>query len=117
MKVLDSMDENLKTLDEFNKRLKAFDTILKEMEEWNKQGRTRMDDLLKPGTNMLPEERVMYTMELQGDIEQQIEKHKKQDEEWGQIQPSKDGEKTEFAEVTCHCHALLYLILIYSTVC
>ncbi len=42
------------------------------MEKWNQEGRKRMDDLLKPGTNMLPEERVMYTMELQSDIEGQV---------------------------------------------
>ena len=69
------------------------------MEDWNVAGRKRMDDLLKPGTNMLPEERVMYTMELQSDIEAQIAKHEKQAEEWAQIQPTKDAEKTEDAEV------------------
>ncbi len=43
-----------------------------EMENWNADGRKRMDDLLKPAKEMLPEERVMYTMELQSDIEGQV---------------------------------------------
>lgn len=99
MKVLDNMDERLKFLDDFNKKLKEFDQVLKDMEEWNAKGRQRMDDLLKPGTNMLPEERVMYTMELQSDIAVQIDKHKEHDELWKSLMPSQDNEKSEQAEV------------------
>ncbi len=70
------------------------------MEQWNKDGRTRMDDLLKPGTSMLPEERVMYTMELQSDVEGQIEKHGNMMKQWEEeLKPTQEDEKSEEAEV------------------
>ena len=100
MKILDSMDEKLKGLDEFIKKLKDFDKVLKEMEAWNVAGRKRMDDLLNPPKPLLPEERVMYTMELQSDIEAEIAKHAKHAEEWKTIEPTEDAEKTDEAAVS-----------------
>lgn len=98
MKILDSMDEKLKNLDEFIKKLKDFDKVLKEMETWNVDGRKRMDDLLNPPKPLLPEERVMYTMELQSDIEAEIAKHAKHnDEVWKSIEPTEAAEKTDEA--------------------
>ena len=49
---------------------------------------------------MLPEERVMYTMELQSDISVQIDKHAKHDEEWKTLAPAQDNEKSEMADVS-----------------
>ena len=89
------MDE----LKQFNEDLKKFSTALKDMEEWNLNGRTRMDDLLKPGTSLLPEERVMYTMELQSDIEQQLTKHEELGKDWQKLKPQKEAESSSFSEV------------------
>ena len=59
-----------------------------------------MDELLKPTKSMLPEERVMVTMELQGDIEAQIKKHADLMLEWDKIQPTEAGEKGEHSDVS-----------------
>ena len=83
----------------FNEDLKIFSTGLSAMEEWNSKGRARMDDLLKPGTNLLPEERVMYTMELQSDIEQQLVKREELGENWEVLKPQHDKEITTFSQV------------------
>eukprot|EP00095_Tigriopus_kingsejongensis_P009110 maker-scaffold150_size309978-snap-gene-1.12 protein:Tk09110 transcript:maker-scaffold150_size309978-snap-gene-1.12-mRNA-1 annotation:"muscle-specific protein 300" len=98
MSILDRMDERLTNLDDFIKRLKAFDVSLKELEKWNAEGRTRMNELLNPPKPLLPEERVMYTMELQSDVEVQLDKHRKHGEEWDQIKPTEGPEKTDEAE-------------------
>lgn len=78
-----------------------FIQTVKELEEWLVTGRKRMDDLLKPEANMLPEERVMFTMELQSDIEEQIKKHGAVTEVWNSIQPTEPGEKSDESDVRC----------------
>ncbi len=99
LKILDSMDEKLKVLDAFNKSLKELETAVKEMETWLVDGRKRMDDLLKPPQPILPEERVMYTMELQSDTENQIKKHTEVFAEWEKIKPTEKHEESAEAEV------------------
>ncbi len=79
--------------------LDLYNLYLQELEQWNKDGRQRMDDLLKPGANLLPEERVMYTMELQSDIEAQIEKRTKHEELWSKVEPKEKAEESEPAQV------------------
>jgi hypothetical protein len=46
MSILDSMDEKLKTITEFNVQLKEFDTIMNELAAWLGVGRKRMDELV-----------------------------------------------------------------------
>ncbi len=80
------------------------------MEQWNQEGRKRMDDLLKPGATMLPEERVMYTMELQSDVEAQVEKHAKLQGEWDAgLKPTQEEEKSERMEVGARDGKVHYL--------
>lgn len=104
MNICNSMDEKLKNLDEFNKSLKVFDTRVSDQEKWMLNGRKRMDDLLKPPAPMLPEERVMVTMELQGDVEAQIKAHGEIMEEWQKLQPTEPGEKGEQSDVSLLVH-------------
>ena len=100
MEICNSMDEKLKGLDEFNNRLKAFDGRVSEQEKWMVDGRKRMDELIKPSAPLAPEERVMVTMELQGDVEGQIKAQGEIMKEWDQIQPSEPGEKGEASDVS-----------------
>ena len=44
--ILDSMDEKLKTIAEFNVQIKEFDTIMNELAAWLGVGRKRMDELV-----------------------------------------------------------------------
>ncbi len=82
-------------IDNLNNFLKA----LNDKEKWNMEGRTRMDDLLKPGSNLLPEERVMYTMELQGDIENQLKQTEQLCQDWKCLEPTCENEKSSNSEV------------------
>lgn len=94
-----NIDEKLVTIDEFNKSFKTYVTMTKELQEWLLDGRKRMDSLLKPEKNLLPEERVMYTMELQSDIEDQIKKFGQQQEMWQSLKPTTDAESSDESQV------------------
>jgi tape measure domain-containing protein len=50
LSILNSMDEKLKMIDEFNAQLKEFDKITKELADWLGVGRKRMDELVNLGT-------------------------------------------------------------------
>ncbi len=89
-------------MDDFNKSFKSYLTISKELEDWLQQGRQRMDSLLKPEKNLLPEERVMYTMELQSDIEEQVKKYEQHQEMWQSLKPTTDAENSEESQVRMH---------------
>ena len=60
------------------------------MDSWLQNGQKRLESLLKPDKDLLPEERVILTMELQSDIEQEILKTKKCKEIWISIEPDRD---------------------------
>ena len=60
------------------------------LDSWLQNGQKRLESLLKPDKDLLPEERVMLTMELQSDIEQEILKTKKCKEIWISIEPERD---------------------------
>lgn len=100
MTILDRIDEKLQNINDFIKRLQAFNLQLGELEAWNKEGRQRMNDLLEPSKPLLPEERVMYTMELQSDVEVQLNKHQTHEDEWNQIKPTDSTEQSSEAEVS-----------------
>jgi hypothetical protein len=99
MEILLTIDNNLKLIDEFNKCFKSYLSSVNEQHEWLKEGRKRMDSLLKPEATLPPEERVMLTMELQSDIEGTVAKFKQLNEIWMSIQPSAEKEKSEESEV------------------
>ena len=46
MSILDSMDEKLKMIGEFNVQLIEFDKVMNELAAWLGVGRKRMDDLV-----------------------------------------------------------------------
>lgn len=98
LKIVDSMDEKLKGLDEFNKQLVEYNLKVKELEAWLAVGRKRMDELLNPPAPIQAEERVMATMEFQAEVTKQIDEHKLQAEKWEMLQPTEAGEDTPEAQ-------------------
>jgi hypothetical protein len=46
MSLLESMDEKLKMINDFNVQLKEFEQTMKELAEWLGVGRKRMDELV-----------------------------------------------------------------------
>jgi len=64
---------------------------------------------LKPDKDLLPEERVMMTMELQSDIEQQIIKMRSCEEIWSSITPESE-EVSDFSQVKINHHNFVSLL-------
>ena len=74
----------------YNESKKFIFKLFRILESWLENGRERLNALLKPDKDLLPEERVMLTMELQSDIEQKISKMKSCEEIWKSIAPEAD---------------------------
>jgi len=93
---LDTIDERIKQLDEFNGLFKDFDAVVKEFEAWLGVGRKRMDDLITPPKELDPQERVMQTMELQTDTQLQVENFGEKMTYWDQtLAPQEPAENTD----------------------
>jgi hypothetical protein len=98
LSILESMDEKLKMINDFNGQLKEFEQNMKELAEWLGVGRKRMDELIKPAAPISAEDRVVQTMELLSDCKTQAEKLTKHMEKWSELQPSASGENTAEAQ-------------------
>ena len=46
LSILNSMDEKLKTIEEFNSKIKEFDKVMTELTAWLGVGRKRMEELV-----------------------------------------------------------------------
>ena len=94
--VNDHIDEMLKEVDEFNKKLKEYVKIIEELETWTKVGRERLEELLKPTVPITEQEKVVMTMELGDDIQTQMEIYQKQSLLWmSELAPEVDTEESQ----------------------
>jgi len=90
MEIIKKLDEKLQNINNFNISFATYQEDIRLLDSWLQKGQKRLDSLLKPDKDLLPEERVMLTMELQSDIEQEILKTKKCEEIWISIEPERD---------------------------
>jgi len=91
-----NIDDKLATIDAFNGKLKVYIEEVTKFENWNEEGRKRMDDLLNPPAPIQAEDRVLQTMELGEDIRKQLELHSEQQKLWEQeLSPSQAGEDSQ----------------------
>lgn len=100
LQLLKNMEDKLKSIKDFNSCFASHQESIRSLESWLENGRTRLDSLLKPDKDLLPEERVMLTMELQSDIEQQILNMSSCEEIWNSITPEAD----EISDNSQNCH-------------
>jgi hypothetical protein len=70
MAVLNTTDEKLAKIENFNDRLSVFDGAVSETEVWLRDTRGRIDEIIKPSQSgsFSPEDRVTRAMEVQEDI-------------------------------------------------
>jgi len=97
LRLLQNMEDKLQLIKSFNTCFASYQGDIKQLESWLEDGRKRLDFLLKPDKDLLPEERVMMTMELQSDIEQQIIKMRSCEEIWSSITPESE-EVSDFSQ-------------------
>jgi len=90
LELLKKIDEKLQKIKDFNTCFATYQDDIRTLELWLEKGRARLESLLKPEKDLLPEERVMLTMELQSDIEQQILKMKNCEDIWNSIMPEEE---------------------------
>jgi len=90
MEIIKNLEEKLQNINNFNISFATYQEDIRKLDSWLQNGQKRLESLLKPDKDLLPEERVMLTMELQSDIEQEILKTKKCKEIWISIEPERD---------------------------
>jgi len=93
--VNEKIDEKLKEIYEFNKKLKKYIDIVAEEEKWNVEGKKRMEELLNPSAapTGTAEDTVLSIMELCDDIKEQIKITESQDTLWdSELGPFKPAE-------------------------
>merc|ERR1711948_102356 len=90
MEIIKNLEEKLQSINNFNISFATYQEDIRLLDSWLQNGQKRLESLLKPDKDLLPEERVMLTMELQSDIEQEILKTKNCEDIWNSIMPEEE---------------------------
>jgi len=92
IEILKKIDDRLVFIDDFNRRLAVFNTMVGELEEWLDEGKKRLNIIKNPVDMLSPEDRVTKSMEVQEDISKKSDLCSKQEQEKTDIFPG-PGEK------------------------
>jgi len=73
LEVVGRFEEKVKKVEDFCKALGEFDASLKTINDWMSTATNELEDIINAAGNMLPEDRVARTMDLQEDIAAKVE--------------------------------------------
>merc|ERR1712181_10319 len=73
LEVTKRFKDTVKVIEDFCGNLTNFDNVLKSIDEWMQKGTAELKDVKDQSGNMLPEDRVARTMDLQEDIASKLQ--------------------------------------------
>merc|ERR1719489_281451 len=112
LEVTKRFKDTVKVIEDFCGNLTNFDNVLKSIDEWMLKGTAELKDIKDQSGNMLPEDRVARTMDLQEDIASKLQIIKTNTEAEKKLLPQEDVDaeaqkfKDELARITVYVQNL-----------